>query len=190
LSNKKSIFEKLGIIEKAEEKNEQSTEVEREVLEGESANQPSDQKQDDILKLNKLLGIQEIYKKAGMISEGTSTVFIIDNFSKALPDNLPTAVKRQSVLNLISTSGMSIDNITKDGKGRLQELNVFLQAFSSKTDEAILKNETEIKKLTQKINDYKKVINDRKKLKQEQKAVIEYETQKIQSIILFIEGQQ
>lgn len=181
-----SIFEKLGIVERVEEPDgnivqNQSIEAE------ESQSKVISIHGDDSVKLNKLSNVQDIYKKAGLGSELTSTVFIIDGFSKALPESLPTAVKRQSVLNLISTSGMNIQAILNDGKKRLKELSVFMQGFSSKADDIIEKNEAEIKGLMQKINDHKKQINDLKKLKQEQNAVVEYETQKIQGIIQFIE---
>lgn len=190
MSGKKSIFERLGMIEKIEENTDQEVKTDSPDNEKSQEVLVSEEKPNDAPNINKLMSIQEVYRKSGLVNNGINTIFIVDSFAKALPDNLPTAVKRQSVLNLISTSGMDVNDVLKDGKKRLMELGAFAQIFTEKTDEAITKNDNEIKKLTQKINEHKKCINDRKKLKQEQVSVIEYETQKIRNIIQFIEETQ
>ena len=188
--NGKSLLEKFGMIEITHEQPHQPEQtIESEFITESPGviNFPVSSKQDDSIKINKLLSIHEIYKKTGLSCGGNNTIYLIDSFSKALPEYLPTSVKRQSVLNLLSASGMDSENILKDGKYRLETLTDFLLKASSSADEVIFRSESEIKNLTEKINEYKRSISERKKLKQEQKSVIEYETQKIQNIIHFIE---
>jgi hypothetical protein len=185
--NKKTLLEKFRMIEVIEENPVKAIELQFTQKDTEVIKFPSSNKQDDNLKPNKLLSIHEIYKNVGLTCSGNNTIYIVDSFSKALPENLPASVKRQSVINLLCASGIDSENILTDGKYRLQALNDFLQNSLSSADESIFKSESEIKKLTEKINEYKHIINERKKLKQEQKSIIEYETQKIQNTILFIE---
>jgi len=181
-----SIFEKLGMVERIEEQNDktaQSQNISQEEVQGKVINI----REEDSIRLGKLSSVQDIYKKAGLPTQLTNTIFIIDGFAKALPESLPTAVKRQSVLNLISTSGMDIQALLIDGKKRLKELSNFAQNFSNKADDTIAKNEAEIKELMEKINDHKRQIEELKNLKQEQRAVVDFESQKIKGIIEFIE---
>lgn len=138
------------------------------------------------VKSDKLLSIQGVYNKFNLVAEGTNTIFIIDNFFKALPDYLPEDVKRQSVLNIISSSGMNIEGLLKDGSERLSVLKSYGQNFSENTERVVAEYENEIRILTEKISSYKSFIADRKKLQEEQTATLEYETQKIQNIIHFI----
>lgn len=118
---------------------------------------------DDTPITDKPMSIRDIYIKAGQLSDGINTIFIIENFSKALPDNLPSEVKKQSILNLISASGLNLQNILRDGRDKLKLLNVFLHNFNSKTSEVIAKNEAEINRLTEKINQLKKSNADTEK---------------------------
>lgn len=198
MESKKSLLEKLGLIEKIENKSE----VIYNSDEDSNADLPDKNDEnidDDIQKpveekkpsqMDQLLKPEEIYKKFNLNNGGTNTIFIIDNFTKALPDYLPIEIKRQSVLNIISSSGMDIMQLLKDGNERLEVLKKFHENFSISTDKIISDHEKEIDRLIETINKYKKVISERKKLSDEQKAVIECETQKIQSIIQFINDKQ
>lgn len=194
METKKSLLEKLGLIEKIENKSEviyNSDEDTTSDLSDKNENDIDDDIQKPVeesrsTQMDKLLKPEEIYNKFNLNNGGTNTIFIIDNFTKALPDYLPIEIKRQSVLNIISSSGMDIMKLLKDGNERLEVLKKFHENFSISTDKIIADHEKEIDRLIETINKYKKVISERKKLSDEQKAVIECETQKIQSIIEFI----
>ena len=194
METKKSLLEKLGLIEKIENKSEviyNSDEDTTSDLSDKNENDIDDDIQKPVeesrsTQMDKLLKPEEIYNKFNLNNGGTNTIFIIDNFTKALPDYLPIEIKRQSVLNIISSSGMDIKKLLKDGNERMEVLKKFHENFSISTDKIIADHEKEIDRLIETINKYKKVISERKKLSDEQKAVIECETQKIQSIIEFI----
>lgn len=194
----KSVFEKFGLIEKveletelkSEEANQIVNEVKtqemyevREVAE-ENMDKPkkSEAGEDNL----KLLKVDEIYKNSNIESEGINSLFIIESFLKALPDYLPVGVKKESVLNILSSSGMKLESLTLDGNNRLKCLKEFSQAFSYEVKDTINKYENEIRKMSEKINDYEKVINEMKKLQEEQSAVIDYETERINNIVHFV----
>ena len=134
----------------------------------------------------KLLGISEIYNNFNVKSEGINSLFIIESFSKALPDYLPANVKRESVLNIISSSGLSLGSLITDGNVKLKYLKEFSQTFSEEIKNAHIKYESEIKKLSAIIDNYHREINEINALKEEQVSIVEYEIKRIDEIIQFI----
>lgn len=188
---KKSLLERLKLIEKVEEDKETASpnsveQVKEEIKKDIPTQNMVSFDQQNQFKADKLLKIEEIYKKFNLDSDNKNTIFIIDSFSKALPDYLPQEIKRQSILNIISSSGMNIVELLKDGTERINILKNFENSCTNYTNKLISESEAEIEKLMQAINKCKKSINDRKKLQEEQSANIEYEVQKIQNIIQFI----
>ena len=136
------------------------------------------------------LDINEIYHKFGPSTGETNTIYIIDSFLKALPDNLPSDIKLQSVLGIISASKMDVEQLLTDGGRRLDVLTQFFRNFMESNNNVIAENELEINLLTEKINEHKKVIESRRKLQEEQKSIIEFELQKIENIIDFVQSKK
>lgn len=200
-----SALEKLKIIEKSslqsdvsvtEEKEELSnyTEIKEELsnlshstinTETENINE-SEYKECKVNFMDKILQTNEIYNKSNIEKNDINTVFIINSFIKALPENLPVEIKRQSVLNIIIASGMNLENLIEDGNNRLSILNTYINEFSKETENTIIQYQMEIENLNKKIDEYKNNIKTRDKLQQEQNAIITYEIQKIEEIIGFI----
>lgn len=138
------------------------------------------------VKKKKLFSTEDIYRNYNIKSQGINSLFIVESFLKALPDYLPMDVKRESTLNIVSSSGVRIESLVKDGNDKLMCLKEFSQSFSSDASDTIAKCENEIRKLTEKINSYKNAINDMKKLQEEQEAVVRYEAERINNILQFI----
>ncbi len=134
------------------------------------------------------LSINEVYSKFGLEAKDTNTVYLIENFIKALPANLPADVKRQSILNIISISQLDVISLLKDGNKRLEILRKYSQDFSSTVEDIIASNEKQIRKLNERIAYHNRIINEKKGIKEEQGAVIEFEIQKLSTIIEFIEN--
>jgi len=136
------------------------------------------------------LEIKEIFEKFGLETKETNTVYLIENFIKALPNNLPADIKRQSIINLISASQLDIICLLKDGNKRLEVLNSYSEDFSNNIAETITANEKQIRKLNERIAYHNRIIEEKQKLRENQKAEIEFEIQKISNIIEFIENKQ
>lgn len=196
----KSVFEKMGLIEKVQTGDGVSNGEENQPLDVQANEAPIKAyiKENDIENRKvykepavkneekKLLKSDEIYENFHMKSEGVNSLFIVESFLKALPDYLPIDVKRQSVLNILSSSGMSIESLMKDGNERLRCLKDFLNTFSYEIKDTTRKDEDEIQKLTEKINLYNKQIDYMKKLQVEQNAIVGYESERINNILHFI----
>lgn len=168
----------LNIINEKEEMGE-VVEVKRDV----ELNSPKDSTEKEV---NKLLSVDEIYNRFNIENKKINTIFLIDSYVKALPETLPTDIKKQSVLNIIKASGMNVQELIKDGQDRVKVLGSFTSDVSAKTKSIIDEYEKEIGELLKKIDEYKNIINNRKNFQEEQKACIDYEVQKINNIIGFI----
>jgi len=140
-----------------------------------------------VVRRKRLLKIDEIYRNFDILTEGINSLAIVESFQKALPDYLPTDVKRQSILNIIASSNVKVENLLKDGNDKLKCLNDFSDAFTKESDGVISDFEKEIKKLTEKINNYKTAIDNMKKLHTEQDFTVKYEIEKINNILQFID---
>lgn len=207
MAAKKSIFEKFKLVEKIEDaKLENEEQCEDKVLsesdKPEDNNIESDSSKDDEIitanqedeennicqeasnmSIDTVLSIEEIYSMFNLENENTKKVYIIDNFFNALPGNLPTEIKKQSVVNIINASGMNINTLLKDGEDRAVVLRDYLKEFSKNTDEVVNQYQGRIKELLKEIEELKQNINKKESLQSEQKHMIEYEIQKINSII-------
>lgn len=189
MSEKKTLLERLRIVEKIDNNASDDTIVPqpiKEVPDVKTSVLTTNNILDDTPITDKPMSIREIYIKSGQLSDGINTIFIIENYTKALPEYLPTDIKKQSVLNLISASGLNLQNILRDGKEKLRILNIFQHNFENKTSEAITKDEAEIKLLESKIAQLRKEIERNTNLMQEQKSIVDFETQRIQNIIDFV----
>ena len=135
---------------------------------------------------NKLLSIEDIYRKSSLILDVRSTVFMVDVYSKALPENLPIDVKRDSVLNIMKASEIRIDDLLSDAYKRIDALNNVLESVVQSTDELKSKNTATIKDLEKRIEELKRNMLEREKFQETQNTMIEYEIQRIINIVDFV----
>lgn len=198
---KKSLFEKLGLIEPIEqagshsdqeyfENVENDTESKEEMTYSEMTSTPNPvtppEKKDTIDKLS----IDEIYTVYNLLPKtATNTVYLIDNFLKALPANLPFEVKRESLVSLFSASQINMLDLVNDGKERLDILSQYFENFTKDLEEIISYNKMQIKALNEKITYHNSIIEERNRTLEEQKAIVKFEAQKISSIIDFVRNE-
>lgn len=142
---------------------------------------------DKNLKYDKNLEINDIYTQCDLKISNINTVFMLDSFINALPQNLPQDVVKHSVMNIISASEINLNTLISDGEQRLMILNRFIDEYNNSMNTAIDEYKTEIAKLTNSINKIKEQIKIKDHLLEEQNLVIKYETQKINSIIDFFQ---
>lgn len=210
MTKNKSILEKLGLVETVENNVHTVDEYPEEEPQRPDTNtigkiqkpaatyqlrtteyeEPSDEITLDTLPehldLDKLIKIDQIYKKFDLADDLKHNVHIVDRFLKALPENLPTDVKRHSVHNIIMASGMNINSLMDDGSRRLKLLEAILDLYSRHTVTVVEDNETAVDKLQEQIRHHQAMIDRRKKLQDEQKQILQYEIQKIENIMDFV----
>lgn len=134
-----------------------------------------------------LTSVDRVYEENNIVSADINTIFIAESYLKTLPDHLPIDVKRKAVLDIISSSGLSADKLLKDGDERKKALKNFLQGFSQTTEKIVSEYENEIQRLSESIQANEKLIMERKELQDEQAAIINYEINRLQRIINFLQ---
>lgn len=135
---------------------------------------------------NKMLTIEEIYRNAHLESEVKKTIFMTDVYLKAIPENLPLDVKRETVFNIMNVSNISLDDLLNDAYRRIDSLNTVLEETVATTQDVFNRNDATIRELERRIEDLKEVNRNRKKFQEDQNTMIEYEIQKIINLVEFV----
>ncbi len=197
-----SVFEKLNLVEKVEQKKSEDTNTENSTNDHTEAeineSTVEEYNSKEVPKVNEVNGnyiksasydknksVNEIYSMYNIDNSNINTVFMLGNFINALPENLPYDIKKHSVMNIINAASTDLDKLILDGKNRLDVLNRFANEYSNATSKTVLEYKDEIIRLSRLIDKYKEQINLREAMLEEQKNVIKYEVQKIDSIISF-----
>lgn len=135
---------------------------------------------------NKLMTIEEIYRNAQLENEVKKTIFMADVYQKAIPENLPLDIKRETVLNIMNVSSISLEELLNDAYKRIDALNTVLEETVASTQEIFNRNDATIKELEKRIEDLKDFNKNRKKFQEDQNTMIEYEIQKIINLVEFV----
>lgn len=134
--------------------------------------------------------IEEIYAAYDLENSNINTIFMLGNFINALPENLPYAVHKASVMNIINASNTNINILMSDGERRLKALSEFAREYNNAVTNTIQKHKEEISKLKQMIDYYEEEIHTKQKMLEEQNNVIKYETQRITNIMNFFKKEE
>ncbi|MBF4695450.1 hypothetical protein [Fusibacter ferrireducens] len=135
---------------------------------------------------NKMLTIDEIYRNAHLETDVKKSIFMADVYLKAIPENLPMDLKRETVLNIMNVSNISLDELLNDAYKRIDSLNTVLEETVSTTQEIFNRNDATISELEKRIEDLKEINKSRKKFQEDQNTLIEYEIQKIINLVEFV----
>lgn len=193
MTKKKSILERMGLVEKSEEFNQaellenlqqQSKEIEEDVS---FAQIP----QTTLLfgENEDFLTVSEIYEKAE-ISDLSKSIFKAEEFGNHLPNDLPSEVKRQSVIGILAASGLNVEELFEDAERRINALKEVSTVTTEKSNLVITEKEQEALDLLNKIDSLKQDIIDRKTAQEKQDNLINEELNKIGQILKFISPKQ
>lgn len=117
-----------------------------------------------------LVSTDEVYEKFGL-TDMEKSIFKVDEFRNTLPDSLPTQVQRETVLKVLNTSHLDIEELKGDAYKRLDALGATLDATKGDTDKIVEESKEKIKNLEEEIDKLKQTINDRQKLQEEQEKL-------------------
>jgi len=195
LATKRNIFEKLGLVEPVEEETVDFSELDNFVLapDEEEQAQKIEEKLDVLIESyerDKLMTVEDVYRKANLNKNVRDTVFMVDVLMKALPENLPSDIKRESVSNIMKASEMKIEDLLNDAYQRIDALNNVLEQTVQVTEQVNAKNEGTIRELEKRIDELRKDIQNRLKFQENQNSALEYEIQKVINIVEFIKGKK
>lgn len=189
---KKSLFEKLGLVESTGDQRLQdawSEDVRNAALGTLVTDYGSSTDEQEFsldFEVNEnFLTVEKIYEKAEL-SDMSGSIFKVEEFGKHLPDNLPSEVKRQSVVGILTASGLELVDLLQDAQNRTNALEgvSVLTVGTSKT--TVSEKEQEISDLSDKIDVLKQEIIDAKSTQEQQDILIHAEVSRINSIVKFV----
>lgn len=132
--------------------------------------------------------VADIYA-ANSLEDLSKSIFKVDEVINSLPKEMATETKKATVLAILTSFGLTTDEVVQDGLTRINFLN-------SAKDEILTKNNSEIESSNVSIEDYKKKIEELSKyianLEVENKNcedTVEQEVSKIESLIKFVGGE-
>lgn len=197
MATKKNIFEKLGLVEPVEEEvvdfSELDDFVPAPVEVEEEQVQKIEEKLDVLIESyerDKLMTVEDVYRKANLNRDIKETVFMVDILMKALPENLPSDIKRESVNNIMKAAEMKVEDLLNDAYQRIDALNNVLEQTVQVTEQVNAKNEGTIRELEKRIDELRRDIQGRLKFQESQNSALEYEIQKVINIVEFIKGKK
>lgn len=194
MATKKNIFEKLGLVEPVEEAADFSELDDFIPMDEEDEQVQKIEEKLDVLiesyERDKLMTVEDVYRKASLNKNVKETVFMVDVLMKALPENLPSDIKRESVTNIMKVSEMKIEDLLNDAYQRIDALNNVLEQTVQVTEQVNAKNEGTIRELEKRIDELRRDIQGRLKFQESQNSALEYEIQKVINIVEFIKGKK
>lgn len=129
--------------------------------------------------------IEEIYA-ATKLDDLSRSIYKIQEIQSVLPNTLPVATKKESVLGMMKVSNITLENVLDDANFRKEVLSQILKETSedhlSFTEEC---NE-EIRQLEARINELKENMISKNLEQEQQEKIINNELNTIESIVSFI----
>ncbi len=192
-----SMLEKLNIVEKPDKdideiiQNNDLRETKTEEGEEEGSFMVSNNvksKREIKAKYHRNVAIGDIYSMHNLRNSEVNTIFMLGNFIKALPENLPSDVKQKSVMDILKASNADLKELLSDGETRLETLNEFIQDYEDSIVSVIDEYDKEINKLKELIVSYNEKMESRGKMLEDQKKAVQCEIERINNIINFFDG--
>lgn len=137
----------------------------------------------------KNMSINEIYSANNVDNNIMNTVFLLESYINALPQDLPYEVKKTSVINIVTATKSDLNHLLNEGEKRIKILNAFMNDFQQSLNAGIGEYKAEIFKLSKMIDEYKILIDEKETMLEEQKNIVKFEANKINNIIDFFNNE-
>lgn len=189
MTKKKSFLEKWGLVEAEEEFNQdelmESLQMQSQEIENNITYSQVPQTDIQFEDCEDFLDVPDVYEKFG-IADLNKSIFKVEEFGNHLPDNLPSDVKRQSVIGILTASGLEVEDLLEDAEKRIEALKEVAVKTTENSNQVVIEKEEEIAELLNRIDNLKQDVIDRKKLQEKQDTILDEELVKISQILKFI----
>lgn len=132
--------------------------------------------------------VADIYK-ANSLDDLSKSIFKVDEVINSLPKEMATETKKATVLAILTSFGLTTDEVVQDGLTRINFLK-------SAMDEILTKNNGEIEASNISIEEHKKEIEELSKyianlvtVNKNCEDTVEHELSKIENLIKFVGGE-
>ena len=195
-----SIFETLGLVERVDAEDANIPDEPMQVFTGPNnpkgmalmgVNQPNvleitDNNVDNQKCNENPVSISEIYDTAGL-SDLTRSIYKVEEVEKTLPDSITKEVKRQSVLGILTSFGLSAKDVVDDGNMRIDVITNNSELIKMDADKFLESVNAEIEKHEKAISELQKAAAEKKENANMFITVADEECKRIKNILKFIQ---
>lgn len=179
---KRGFLERIGLVEVATDVNdvEPVDDTPEDSMEITSV-EPVDVPNEDILT------VDSIYAENGM--EGfAGTVYKVDEMIQTMPQEMPTATKKVTILGMMNVVGITADEVKADAANRTALLNTVVPEKIRQLNDELSSNNSQIEALKQDIENLQKRNKEILAAMDANQELLQKETDKISDIVNFIGG--
>lgn len=132
--------------------------------------------------------VSDIYEQ-NELSDQSKSIFKIEDLMNALPKEMVTETKKNSVLSALGVFGLTSEEVVADGSKRVEILNAALNKITSEKDDAITDYQDAIESAKETIADLEKSIaKEQAELKASTETIVA-EASRINKLISFVGGE-
>lgn len=133
--------------------------------------------------------ITDIYNQ-NELSDLSKSIFKVEELINSLPKEMPNETKKATVLSILSSFGLTIEEIVEDGENRSSLIKSALSSITNENNDIIDSNNANIEQKKLEIQDLEKDNADRTIVIKETEDKVEAEIKRIDYLIEFIGGEE
>lgn len=132
--------------------------------------------------------IEDVYA-GNELADISKSIFKVEELINSLPKEMVTETKKASVLAILSSFGLTIDEVCTDGEDRIDILKAAESEIVSNNDNVISESESVIEECKLKIQEMEQTIAKCNENSKNTKEKVEAETKRIFDLIKFVGGE-
>lgn len=133
--------------------------------------------------------VVDIYNQNNL-SDLSKSIFKVEELINSLPKEMPSDTKKATVLSILGSFGLTVNEVVADGISRKDMLNAALDEITTDNENVIAENNTNIEFKKQEIQKLEKDNADRESVIKNTEDKIKIETKRISDLIVFIGGEK
>lgn len=132
--------------------------------------------------------IGDIYA-SNELSNVSKSIFKVEELLNSLPKEMPNDTKKTTVLSILGSFGLTVDEVVTDGEGRRKVINASFEQIKSDNEGVIADNSANIEQKKIEIQELEKDNADRTQIIKDTRDNVENEAKRISDLIKFVKGE-
>lgn len=121
-------------------------------------------------------------------SDMSKSIFKVEELINSLPKEMPTDIKKATVLSILTSFGLTVDEVVADGLERCVIVTNALQAIANDNNSVIINNEAAIEQKKIEIQELEKDNAERSSVIKNTEDKVDVEIKRIETLIKFVGG--
>lgn len=132
--------------------------------------------------------IEDVYE-SNELSDKTRSIFKVEEVLQSLPKEMPNETKRSTLLAILGSFGLTVDEVLEDGEKRISIVKAAMNKISDENEAVIAENLANIEQKKVEIQDLEKDNANRLEIVDSTESKINVEVERIDSLIKFVKGE-